>query len=180
MLSRLNWMIRPAAVTGYVVLIVIALVVTGSALSAISDQRASVDAAEAMLARLEGHAIARPDDSSPLGDAPAGSPFLEGQTLSVAGATLLQRVAAAVHKVGGNVVSSQVDLDSDRAKDGWVGLLISCDLEQTSLQPLLYDVESGMPFLFVDQLDVQGPTNGANGGRMRVVMGVSGQWWTGK
>lgn len=180
MLPRLHWMIRPAAVAGYVALIVIALVVTGTALSAISDQRASVMAAEAMLARLEGHSIARTDDGSPLGDAPAGSPFLDGQTLNVAGATLLQRVAGAVHRVGGNVVSSQVDLDSDRAKDGWVGLLISCDIEQTSLQPLLYDIEAGMPFLFVDQLDVQGPTAGANGGRMRVLMGVSGQWWSGK
>jgi len=180
MLARLNWMIRPAAVAGYVALIIIALVVTGTALAAIHDQRASVSAAQAMLARLEGHSVARADDSSPLGDAPAGSPFLEGETLSVAGATLLQRVAAAVHRVGGNVVSSQVDLNNDRAKDGWVGLLISCDIEQTSLQPLLYDIEAGMPFLFVDQLDVQGPNTGANGGRMRVLMGVSGQWWSRK
>ncbi len=180
MLPRLNWMIRPAAVAGYVALIAIALVVTGTALSAIGDQRASVMAAEAMLARLEGHSVPRTDDNSPLGEAPAGSPFLEGQTLNVAGAALLQRVASAVHRAGGNVVSSQVDLDSDRAKDGWVGLIISCEMEQTALQPLLYDVEAGMPFLFIDQLVVETPTAGVNGGRVRVVMGVSGQWWSGK
>jgi general secretion pathway protein M len=40
--------------------------------------------------------------------------------------------------------------------------------------------EAGMPFLFVDQLDVQVPQTTAtseNGsGRIRVVLGVSGQW----
>jgi general secretion pathway protein M len=180
MLPRLHWMARPAAVAGYVALIAIALAVTGTAVSAIGEQRASVQAAEAMLARLEGRSASRADEGSPLGGAPAGSPFLEGQTLNVAGAALLQRVTSAVHRVGGNVVSSQVDLDSDRAKDGWVGLIVSCEIEQASLQPLLYDVEAGMPFLFIDQLVVQTPTAGVNGGRMRVLMGVSGQWWSGK
>jgi len=37
-----------------------------------------------------------------------------------------------------------------------------------------------MPFLFVDQLDVQVPqttaTNEDGAGRIRVVLGVSGQW----
>lgn len=168
------------AVAGFVALIGIALTLAGTALSAIADQRASVAAAQAMLARLQGLSLPRRDDGSPLGDAPAGSPFLEGQTLNVAGAALLQRVAGAIHRVGGNVLSSQVDLDSDRAKDGWVGLLVSCDVEQASVQPLLYDVEAGMPFLFIDQLVVQSPTVGVDRGRMRVLLGVSGQWWSGK
>jgi general secretion pathway protein M len=66
------------------------------------------------------------------------------------------------------------------AKDGLVGLVVSCELEQSSLQKLLYDIEAGMPFLFVDQLDVQVPqttaTNENGSGRVRVVLGVSGQW----
>jgi general secretion pathway protein M len=54
-------------------------------------------------------------------------------------------------------------------------------MEQPALQKLLYDLEAGMPFLFVDQLDVQVPqttaTNeGGSAGRIRVVLGVSGQW----
>jgi len=48
------------------------------------------------------------------------------------------------------------------------------------LQKVLYDLEVGMPFLFVDQLDVQVPqmaaSNEAGAGRIRVVLGVSGQW----
>jgi uncharacterized protein len=52
--------------------------------------------------------------------------------------------------------------------------------EQPSLQKLLYDLEAGMPFLFVDQLDVQvsltTAMNESGSGRIRVVLGVSGQW----
>jgi general secretion pathway protein M len=48
------------------------------------------------------------------------------------------------------------------------------------LQKLLYDLEAGMPYLFVDQLDVQVPqttaVNESGTGRIRVVLGVSGQW----
>ena len=109
-----------------------------------------------------------------------GTPFLEGPTVTVAGAALLQRVAAAVAEVGGTIQSSQVDVLGTQAKDGFVGLVVSCEMEQPALQKLLYDLEVGMPFLFVDQLDVQVPqTTAANeggAGRIRAVLGVSGQW----
>jgi general secretion pathway protein M len=109
-----------------------------------------------------------------------GTPFLEGPTVTVAGATLLQRVAAAVTKFGGTIQSSQVDVSGTQVGDGLVGLVVSCEMELPALQKLLYDIEVGMPFLFVDQLDVQVPqTTAANEigtGRIRVVLGVSGQW----
>ncbi|WP_296743331.1 type II secretion system protein GspM, partial [Mesorhizobium sp.] len=113
-----------------------------------------------------------------------GTPFLEGPTVTVAGATLLQRVVAAVTSVGGTIQSSQVDVLGTQAKAGFVGLLVSCEMEQPSLQKLLYDLEAGMPFLFIDQLDVQVPqltaANEQGVGRIRVVLGVSGQWQGGK
>ncbi|PJG53265.1 general secretion pathway protein GspM [Bradyrhizobium forestalis] len=113
-----------------------------------------------------------------------GTPFLEGPTVTVAGANLLQRVAAAVGDVGGSVQSSQVDVTGAQVKDGFVGLVVSCELEQPALQRLLYDLEAGMPFLFVDQLDVQVPQttalNEAGAGRVRVILGISGQWQAGK
>ncbi len=175
-----NWntLLRAASVGGYVAVIAVAIAVTWSAASAIGDQRASVSAAATMLAELNGRSLfRRPDESFPLKDAPAGSPFLQGQDLHVAGAALLQRVGAAVHRAGGNVLSSQVDLNTARAKNGWVSLVVNCDIEQSSLQPLLYDIESGMPFLFIDQLAVQTPTAGVNGSHMRILLAVSGQWW---
>jgi general secretion pathway protein M len=54
-----------------------------------------------------------------------------------------------------------------------VGLVVSCEIEQPELQKLLYDIEVGMPFLFVDQLDVQVPqktaANEIGTGRVRVM-----------
>jgi general secretion pathway protein M len=178
--EKLTWMISAGAVAGYVALIALALVLTGMALAAIGEQRASVAASEAMLARLEEPTVARRDDGSPLGDAPEGSLFLQGETLNVGGAALLQQVATAIHAVGGNVFSSQVDIDSNRAKDGWIGMTVGCEIEQPALQTLLYNIEAGMPFLFINQLVVQAPTPGANGGRVRVLLGVTGQWLSGK
>jgi len=176
-----NAMLKAASVAGYVAVIGIAVVLTWNAVAAVGEERATVSAAETMLAALEGRsAVARNDDSSPLKDAPAGSPFLQGHSLNVAGAALLQRVGAAVRRADGNVLSSQVDLNNARAKDGWVGLVVSCDIEQASLQSLLYDIEAGMPFLFIDQLVVQTPTAGVNGSRMRILLAVSGQWWRGQ
>ena len=108
----------------------------------------------------------------------AGSPFVEGSSLSVAGAALLQRVAGAITRVGGQVMSSQVDLQGPQSKAGFITVTASCEIKPAALQPLLYDVEAGMPFLFVDQLVVQAPAGAAATpeGRMRVLLAVSGQW----
>ena len=80
--------------------------------------------------------------------------------------------------MGGTIQSSQVDVPGTQAKTGFVGLLVSCEMEQPSLQKLLYDFEAGMPFLFIDQLDAQVPqltaVNNRGVGRVRVVLGVSG------
>ena len=115
---------------------------------------------------------------TPNGEAPAGSPFLEGPTVTVAGAALLQRVADAVTKVGGNVLSSQVDVQGVQAKDGFVNVLASCEIDPTALQKLLYDLEAGMPYLFVEQMVAQSPqaTSMQEGGRMRLLLGVAGRW----
>ena len=106
---------------------------------------------------------------------PLGSPFLEGPTVSVAGATLLQRVLAATKRVNGNTLSSQVDLQGPQSKSGFVSATFNLEVTATALQMLLYDIEAGMPFLFVDELVIQAPTGVADGGRLRVVLGVSAQ-----
>ena len=96
--------------------------------------------------------------------------------MTVAGAALLQRVGAAVNRIGGNILSSQVELQKADSKDGWIGLVVSCEIEQSALQQLLYDLEAGMPFLFIDQLMVQAPVVGVQESRTRVLLSVSGLW----
>ncbi|MEA2942870.1 MAG: ral secretion pathway protein [Bradyrhizobium sp.] len=165
------------AVVLYVVAIGGLLAMAGAAVLNILDHQRALAQTSDLLDQLQGRR-ARGAGTSPL--TPPGTPFLEGPTVTVAGATLLQRVAAAVGNVGGTIQSSQVDVLGTQAKDGFVGLLISCEMEQPALQKLLYDLEGGMPFLFVDQLDVQVPQTTAADeggvGKIRVVLGVSGQW----
>ena len=106
-----------------------------------------------------------------------GSPFLGGKTVTIAGAALQERVEAAVKKAGGNILSSQIDLDGPHAAEGFVSLTESLEIDQASLQPLLYDLEAGMPYLFVENLAIQLPQvlGEAESAPMRVVVTVSGQ-----
>jgi general secretion pathway protein M len=155
------------------------LIATGGlAVANILDHQRALAQTSDLLDQLQGRRARA--GASPLSAEHPGTPFLEGPTVTVAGATLLQRVAAAVGNVGGTIQSSQVDILGTQAKDGFVGLLVSCEMEQPALQKLLYDLEVGMPFLFVDQLDVQVPQTTAGSetgvGKIRVVLGVSGQW----
>ena len=153
------------------------LAAAGTAISDILVHRAALAQTADLLEQLQGR---KGRSARPLSAEHAGSPFLEGPTVTVAGASLLQRVAAAVGNAGGTIQSSQVDVTGGQAKDGVVGLVVSCEMEQPALQQVLYDLESGMPFLFIDQLDVQVPQTTAvsegTTGRIRVVLGLSGQW----
>ena len=163
-----------AAVYAGIVVILMATIL--SSISDILDQRSAVASSAAMLAQLEGHGPPVAGGASANAATPAGSPFLEGATVTIAGAALLQRVAAAVTKVGGNVLSSQLDLQGTQSKAGFLSMIASCEIEQVGLQPLLYDLEAAMPFLFVDQLTVQAPTSSAGEGKLRILLAVSGQW----
>ena len=181
--SRLARLRQSIAVAGYLMVIAVLLVLGFAAVAGIFDQRASIAASADLLAQLEGR---RPPSRRP-GDTaataiPTGSPFLEGQTLTVAGAALLQRVADAVTKVGGNVLSSQVDVQGVQAKDGYVSVLASCEVDESTMQRLLYDLEAGMPYLFIDQFVAQAPQTGQtqSSARMRILLAVSGRWEGGK
>jgi len=147
------------------------------AIASIFDHQRALAQTSDLLDQLRGRKARSP---AQLSAEHPGTPFLEGPTVTVAGAALLQRVAAAVGHAGGTIQSSQVDVLGKEAKDGFVGLVVSCEMEQPALQKVLYDLEAGMPFLFVDQLDVQVPQttakDEAGSGRVRVMLGVSGQW----
>jgi general secretion pathway protein M len=166
----------------YGLALVVLLLIAWGAVSNLYERYTAYVAAGELLDQMEGRKPGAAGASAGANAAPTGSPFLEGPTVTVAGAALQQRIGAAVTKVGGNVLSSQVDLEGSKAKQGYVSLVASCEVDQPALQQLLYDLEAGMPFLFVDQLVVQAPQTGTTGGtseeggRMRVLLGVSGQW----
>jgi general secretion pathway protein M len=162
----------------YVGLVVVLLFTVVTSISDVIDQRGEVAASANMLEQLEGHHAAAKLNGPGEAGMPAGSAYLEGATVTIAGATLLQRVASAVAKFGGNVLSTQLDVQSPSSKPGFLSMIASCEIEQNQLQQLLYDLEAGMPFLFIDQLVVQTPisASGSQPGKLRVLLGVSGQW----
>lgn len=169
-----------AATALYIVLVALFAAITWLCAATLIGHYAEVDAAAHLLAQLDGRQpSARPAAPGIATDpAPTGSAFLEGETVTVAGAALLQRVAGAVARVGGNVLSSQVDVQGTQSKEGYVSLIASCQVDQAALQQLLYDLEAGMPFLFIDQLVAQAPipSTEPGTGRMRITLAVSGQW----
>ena len=177
--ARLLTLRQLLAMLGYAAVVMVLLAIVAASIMDIFERREKVAAASDLLAQLEGRRTAASSSTNtPTGPVPIGSPFIEGQTLTVAGAALLQRVADAVAKVGGNVLSSQVDVQGVQAKDGYVSVLASCEVEQAAMQGLLYDLEAGMPYLFIEQFVAQAPqtSQAQPGGRMRLLLAVSGQW----
>jgi len=166
-----------AAAALYLSMMILLLFAVASSLTDVLGQRADVAASTATLEQLEGRRpLAGGQDPGATG--PSVSPFLEGATVTVAGAALLQRVTAVVTKFGGSVQSSQVDLQGTQSKAGFITVVASYDIDQAGLQQLLYEIETSIPFLFVDQLIVQAPTSFAasGGGKLRILLAVSGQW----
>jgi general secretion pathway protein M len=169
---------------GYVALLTGFAIVAWLALSSLAGDYAEYAAAVDVLDQIEGR---KPGASGLASSADkSGSPFLEGRTVTIAGAALQQRVVAAVTEAGGNVLSTQVDLQGSETKQGYVSLSANLEIIQSNLQQLLYDLETGMPFLFIDQLVVQMPQtagrveSATETTRMRVQIDVSGQWQVSK
>jgi general secretion pathway protein M len=107
----------------------------------------------------------------------ANSPFLEGQTAALAGAGLQQHVERVVADAGGALLSSEINLDESESKNRFLSLTVSAEMTQLALQSLLYNLEAGMPYLFVKSFEAQTPEASDTGDRrMRVTMNVSGQW----
>src|SRR6202022_27907 len=93
------------AALAYAGLLVVLVAATAMSVQGIFERKATVESLNDIISRLEGR--------GPAGRAgPAavkGSYFLEGATVTVAGAALLQRVVGTVTRYGGSVLSSQVD-----------------------------------------------------------------------
>ncbi len=182
-LLRRNLLLSPPiAALLYAAVLVFLLWTMGNTIAGLLAQREQYNGATALLTEMDarkGSAVRRGANDAAV---PGGSPFLEGATVTVAGAGLLQRVAGAVTKVGGSVLSTQVELQGSESKAGFISVAANCEVDQPGLQQLVYDLEAGLPLLFVDQLVVQAPPAvvSTGQGRLRVLLTVTGQWQGGK
>ena len=161
---------RNVSAACYLAFLLVASLIVIFSVMGISERYRTRSADAAMLAQLEQHTSLR---SATMGNsAPAGSPFLEGQTTTLATAVLVQRVTEAIGHSKGNIISSEVEPageTADRAK-----IIVTCDIEERALPQLLYEIEAGAPYLFIDRMVAQAPTTAA--GRLHVTLGISGLW----
>ena len=134
-LLRRNLLVSPpVAALLYAVVLVFLLWMMGSTIAAVLAQHKQYSGATTLLAQIEGRKSPSVRRGANEVAVPSGSPFLEGATVTVAGAGLVQRVAGAVTKVGGSVLSTQVDLQGSESKAGFVSVAASCEVDQPGLQ----------------------------------------------
>ena len=161
----------------YMALLIWLAAVAVSAIANLLESRAALEQSRVLLARLD-RQTRLVTSHGETNTAINGPPFLIGKTLTIGGAALQTRVEEAVKKAGGVVLSSQIDLQGPQAAEGFISLAESLEIDQAALQTLLYDVEAGMPYLFIENLTIQAPqaVGEAEAAPMRVLIVVSGQW----
>lgn len=169
---------RPAtkpglAATGYALLVLVLLAVAWDALADLARRRADFDAAAQMLARLDARRVPPQVGADA---AWSGSPFIEGPTVTVAGAALMQRVTSAVARFGGRIMSSRVELQGAPLGPGFIGVTVDFEIAEPDLQRLLYDLEAGQPFLFLAQVAIQTADRDGEAARLRGMLTAYGQW----
>lgn len=120
---------------------------------------------------------ARPDDID------RRDPYLPGETETIAAAQLQKRVRSVVEGAGGRVFSSQLLLKTEGdAPDRRIELQIVFEGAIETVQAALFEIETGAPFGFVDELAMQPArseqvTDPAETGRvLRTTLTVSSYW----
>jgi general secretion pathway protein M len=166
------------AVVSYAGVVIVLLTVSLFLVADLRDKAAEIAAAQMRLDQLSERSQPSLSASNASNAGVSGSPFLDGQTITIAGAALQQRLEGAVAKADGLLTSSQLELDGPDAKNGFVNLSATMEVSQPAVQTILYDIEAGMPYLFVDKLSIQSPEvfGEPETGRMRMTVGVVGQW----
>ncbi|MBR1137059.1 MAG: type II secretion system protein GspM [Bradyrhizobium sp.] len=161
----------------YAGLLLVLIAATTLPIKSVLDQWDEVAALTGTLRLLDAHSMVPAHQDGEGVIRMEGSAFLEGPTVTVAGAVLLQRLGDVVTRHSGSMSSSQLDVQGPRANDGHISVTANFEVAEVALQSVLYELEAGMPYLFVDELVVEGNSSLAtSGGKLRVTITVSGQW----
>jgi general secretion pathway protein M len=165
------------SVFAYGLSICVCLLLIWLSLDSLIARYAAYSAMADRLALLESRLPAGSGPVEATGEAPQGTPYLEGDSLTIAGAALQKRVTSAIEEDGGTVLSSQIELQPEESATDRVSLLISFEVEQEGLQKILYNLEAGAPLLLIDRLAIQSPSSAQEQStRLRITMSVTGQW----
>jgi general secretion pathway protein M len=160
-------------------LLFVCAIAVGFSWQAWSDAASEFGMRSALLSQLEAHAANRNKARLSGAAAPAAA-FLAALTQGLAGAQLqayLQRIADTHHAT---LISSGLEATKHEDQPDSIRLQATLDADLQSLQALLYQLESGIPYVFVDSLNIQIP--GVNGQHavedplLRVTLGLRAVW----
>ena len=133
-----------------------------------------------MLARLEARAQSRsePHGTTRIAAAPAQA-FLDAPTAGLAGAELQAYIARLADQHAALVSFGTKSSVGPDAADA-VRIEASLDISLRALQVLLYQLESGTPYIFVESMTVRAATSGGADGvensPLRVTLGLRALW----
>ena len=160
-------------------LLVVCVSVLGFSLQARVAAARELDARSEVLSQLEARVTARNARPTSGAVAPATA-FLTAPTQGLAGAQLeayLQQTAAAQHAT---VISWGLDPTRHEDRPDSIRLQATLDMNLEALQRMLYQLESGTPYVFVDSVSVQLPGAGAQRAAedplLRVTLGLRAIW----
>src|SRR5260370_10856071 len=122
----------PGAAILYVGVVMAFAIRAWTTVAEILHRRDAVAATASVLSQLEGRSPAAPRGRGKDADTvTTGSPLLDGGTVSVGGANLLQRGASSITRLGGNILYTQGDPGGAAAKGGVFGGTGSVAAEQS-------------------------------------------------
>src|SRR5262249_11773459 len=141
-------------------LLVVCMGVVGFSLQARVDAARELENRSKLLSQLEARVKARNEARPKSGAVAPAEAFLTASTQGLAGAQLqayLQQMADTQHAT---VVSSGIEPTRHEDRRDSIRLQATLVMNLAALQAMLYQLESGTPYVFVDSLNVQLPGTG--------------------
>jgi len=161
-------------------LLVVCASVIGFSLQARLDTGRELDAQSRTLSQLEARVKARNEARPRSGSVAPAAAFISASTQGLAGAQLqayLQQTADAQHAT---VVSSGVEPAKHEDGRGSIRLQATLVMSLAALQAMLYQLESGTPYVFIDSLSIRVPGNGPQRAvedpMLRVILELRAVW----
>ncbi len=122
-------------------------------------QQARIDRASSLLARyeraLDDEAGLRAEIESLRNSDRGPDPFLKGASTQIIAANLQNQIQTLVAGEPGDIRSIQVLPETQEAGFDKIGLRVTLTAGIPAMQKIFYDIESSVPALFIDNLDVR-------------------------
>jgi hypothetical protein len=147
------------SVAALAALLMLCIYLVGLSLQARSDAAAEASARHEMLSRLQ--ARLKVISNQPTATAPSAA-FLDASTRGLAGAQLQSYLAQLAGDRNATLVSSGGEAAKREDAPDMIRLQATLDMNAKALRGVLYQLESGTPYVFVDALTIQ-PAGAAAG-----------------